>query len=289
MTLRFAPPVPDEFDDGTIDREDHLAEGALVILYDNDDIQSFALSAEYRHPELVAVRPGGRGAADEAAEKAENAEAAEKDATMLTSIDLGEAHVRGWGSDPTLASRRFTLVNASAADARWRCEVAGRNPGVFSVTPSSGVARGRGRHGVPGRVEVEVRFAPRAEMRYEAALRFEVDEARIPNLSSLAPRLNPSASRGTTKAEMPLCLRALSALWSRRISTVAALPSLAATMRGVFRVSLWRASTAAPCRKSMRIIFWFPTDVACRRAFSRDHGSAYPSQPFANNAVRMGV
>ena len=147
-----------------------------MILYNNDDIQSFALSAEYRHPELVAVRPGGRGAADEAAEKAENAEAAEKDATMLTSIDLGEAHVRGWGSDPTLASRRFTLVNASAADARWRCEVAGRNPGVFSVTPSSGVARGRPRHGAPGRVAVEVRFAPRAEMRYEAALRFEVDE-----------------------------------------------------------------------------------------------------------------
>jgi hypothetical protein len=185
VTLRFAPPVADEFDDGTIDREDYLAEGALVILYDNDDIQSFALSAEYRHPELVAVRPGGRSAADDAAAAAD-AEAAEKDATTplversraLTSIDLGEAHVRGWGSDPTLASRRFTLVNASAADARWRCEVAGRNPGVFSVTPSSGVARGRGRHGAPGRVEVEVRFAPRAEMRYEAALRFEVDEGR---------------------------------------------------------------------------------------------------------------
>ena len=58
MTLRFAPPVPDEFDDGTIDREDYLAEGALVILYNNDDIQSFALSAEYRHPELGG---GGRG------------------------------------------------------------------------------------------------------------------------------------------------------------------------------------------------------------------------------------
>ena len=34
-------------------------------------------------------------------------------------------------------------------------------------------------------------------------IRFEVDEPRMPSLSSFLPSVKPSASRGTTKQEMP--------------------------------------------------------------------------------------
>ena len=37
-------------------------------------------------------------------------------------------------------------------------------------------------------------------------MRFAVEDARMPSLSSFAPREKPGASVGTTNAEMPLCL-----------------------------------------------------------------------------------
>lgn len=43
-------------------------------------------------------------------------------------------------------------------------------------------------------------------MRTFSIMRLAVEEARIPSLSSLAPRENPGRFVGTTKAEMPLCL-----------------------------------------------------------------------------------
>jgi hypothetical protein len=47
-------------------------------------------------------------------------------------------------------------------------------------------------------------------------IRLDVDEARIPNLSSLAPRENPSASIGTINAEIPLCLIVVVAVLSKK-------------------------------------------------------------------------
>ena len=37
-------------------------------------------------------------------------------------------------------------------------------------------------------------------------IKFAVDEARIPSLSSFAPREKPGVSVGTIKADIPLCL-----------------------------------------------------------------------------------
>ena len=41
VTVRSAPPLPDVDDEGVVDRADYVAEGALVVLYDSDDVQHF--------------------------------------------------------------------------------------------------------------------------------------------------------------------------------------------------------------------------------------------------------
>ena len=147
VTVRFAPPLPDEDDEGVVDRADYVAEGALVVLYDSDDVQHFPLRAAYRHPEVAAD---------------------------VAEVRLGPVHVRA----PENASRRVVLTNDTPADAEWRAVVGGKNPGVFRVRPDRGSIPGKGENGRARSTTVEVSMAPRAEMPYEAEVTFETREGR---------------------------------------------------------------------------------------------------------------
>ena len=147
VTVRFAPPLPDVDDEGVVDRADYVAEGALVVLYDSDDVQHFPLRAAYRHPEVAAD---------------------------VAEVRLGAVHARA----PENARRRVVLTNDTPADAEWRAVVGGKNPGVFRVRPDGGSIPGKGENGRARSTTVEVSMAPRAEMPYEAEVTFETREGR---------------------------------------------------------------------------------------------------------------
>ena len=151
VTMKFTPPEPDENEDGTSDRTDYVADGELIVSYDNDDEQVFPLTCEYLHPAL----------SPSAAEMA-----------------FGKVHVNA----PRLKTQRVVLTNDAEADAEWCVREAldetGFGASAFTCEPSSGIIKGKGRNGLAQSVTVEVILSPKEEGQYEAAIDFDVRMGR---------------------------------------------------------------------------------------------------------------
>ena len=147
VTMKFFPPPPGVSEDGSADRQDYVSDGALVVEYDNEDVQTFPLVSEYIHPEIIPSTP---------------------------ELFFGKVHVNA----PTLRTKRLVLTNKAEADAEWsvgaQLDETGRGCSAFTCTPSSGVIQGKGRNGLAQSVTLEVMLSPKEEGEYEAAIDFLV-------------------------------------------------------------------------------------------------------------------
>lgn len=113
VTMKFTPPEPDEDDDGgAAPRADYVADGALVVEYQNEDVQTFPLVSEYIHPQINPTS---------------------------TEVSFGKVHVNA----PKLRTQRLVLTNDAEADAEWsvasQLDEAGRGFSAFTFAPNSGV------------------------------------------------------------------------------------------------------------------------------------------------------
>ena len=154
VTMKFTPPEQDEDEDdedGSIQCADYVADGALVVEYENEDVQTFPLVCEYIHPQITPSRP---------------------------EVAFGKVHVNA----PSLRTQRVVLTNDAEADAEWsvapQLDDTGRGFGAFTFSPSSGVIKGRGRNGLPQSVTVEVTMSPKEEGMHEANVHFAVRMGR---------------------------------------------------------------------------------------------------------------
>ena len=148
VTMRFTPPDPDVDDAGHVYRDDYEKDAALVVLYDNDDVQNFPVSARYIHPELVA-----------------NAD----------TLDFGLVHPN---AAKELKALRVTLTNDTPTDAQWTATFDGPGAHAFECVPPTGVVKGKGPTGLAQTADVEILMAPDREGNFGAAVDFGVRVGR---------------------------------------------------------------------------------------------------------------
>jgi len=148
VTMRFTPPDPDVDDAGHVYRDDYEKDAALVVLYDNGDVQNFPVTAKYIHPEL----------------KASKAE-----------LDFGRVHPR---AAKELKALRVTLTNDTPTDAEWTATIVGPGAHAFECVPPDGVVKGKGPTGLAQSTDVEIFMSPDGEGEFSANADFGVRVGR---------------------------------------------------------------------------------------------------------------